>query len=122
MLLLAHSSADAVIAYRGGAPLTVHQFLHDVARVREVLGASRQVLNVCSDRYHFAVGFAAALTAGQVTLLPSSHTPEFIRQLRGFAPDAVCLTDRADCDLGLPQVAYPRSGTPGEAGTPPNPR
>jgi acyl-coenzyme A synthetase/AMP-(fatty) acid ligase len=121
--LLAHSSADAVIAYRGGAPLTVHQFLHDVARVREVLGASRQVLNVCSDRYHFAVGFAAALTAGQVTLLPSSHTPEFIRQLRGFAPDAVCLTDRADCDLGLPQVAYPRSGTPGEAGTiPPIPQ
>jgi len=117
--LLAHSSADAVIAYRGGAPLTVRQFLHDVARVRESLGASRQVLNACSDRYHFTVGFAAALTAGQVTLLPSSHTPEFIRQLRGFAPDAVCLTDRADCDLGLPQVAYPRSGTPGEAGTTP---
>ena len=111
MPLLAHASADAVVAYRAGAPLTVRQFLHDVACLRESLGAVHHVLNACSDRYHFTVGLAAALTAGQVTLLPSTHTPEVIRQLRGFAPDAVCLTDRTDCDIELPQVRYPNTGT-----------
>jgi acyl-coenzyme A synthetase/AMP-(fatty) acid ligase len=121
--LLAPTSADAVVAYRAGAPLTVRQFLHDVACVRESLGASRHVLNACGDRYGFTVGLVAALTAGQVTLLPSTQTPEVIRQLRGFAPDAVCLTDRADCDIELPQVLYPDTGTAAAAGAiPPVPQ
>ena len=90
-----------------------------MACVRESLGASRHVLNACSDRYRFTVGLAAALTAGQVTLLPSTHTPEVIRQLRGFAPDAVCLTDRADCDIELPQVRYPTHRHRGRSGRDP---
>jgi len=113
--LLAHSSADAVVAYRAGAPLSARQFLHDVERVRAVLGAGLHVLNACADRYHFSVGFAAGLTAGKVTLLPSTHTPEVIRQLQAFAPDAICLTDAASCEIRLPQVRYPaaQSALPG---------
>lgn len=107
MPLLGHSSAEAVVAYRAGAPLNVRQFLADVARVQAVLGDGGHVLNACRDRYHFTVGLAAALTLGKVTLLPSTHTPDVIRQLHSFAPDAVCLTDDKDCDIGLPRVPYP---------------
>ena len=53
------------------------------------------------------VGLGACLARGQVSLLPSTHTPEVIRQLRAFAPDVVCLTDEAACPIALPQVAYP---------------
>ena len=53
----------------------------------------RHVLNACTDRYRFAVGFAACLMSRRVSLLPSTHTPEVIRQLAAFAPDAICLTD-----------------------------
>lgn len=72
------------------------------------------MLNVCSDRYRFTVGFAACLVSGKVSLLPSTHTPEVIRQLTGFAPDVFCLTDDPKCDIGLPLVFYPHSGV--EAG------
>jgi acyl-CoA synthetase (AMP-forming)/AMP-acid ligase II len=61
------------------------------------------------------VGFAASLLAGKVSLLPSTHTPEVVRQLTAFAPDVVCLTDEADCPLALPQVRYPAD----DAATPP---
>jgi acyl-coenzyme A synthetase/AMP-(fatty) acid ligase len=116
--LLGHSSADAVVAYRAGAPLSARQFLHDVLRAQAVLGEGTHVLNACADRYHFTVGFAAALTAGKVTLLPSTHTPEVIRQLQAFAPDAVCLTDAANCAIRLPQVRYPAADIAPAAGEP----
>ncbi len=68
------------------------------------------MLNACADRYHFTVGFAAGLVSGKVSLLPSTHTPEVIRQLAALAPDVVCLTDEADCDIELPRVRFPRAG------------
>lgn len=115
MPLLAHSSADAIVAYRAGVARTVKQFLHDVERVGAMLGPAKHLLNACIDRYHFTVGFAAALIAGKVSLLPSTHTPEVIRHLKVFAPDSVCLTDEADCEIQLPQVHYP-VGLPVDSG------
>ena len=88
-----------------------------MTRVTELLGAGRHVLNACSDRYHFTVGFAATLVSGKLSLLPSTHTPEVIRQLRAFAPDAVCLTDEDHCDIELPRVPYPH--TDGSSGPSP---
>ena len=67
----------------------------------------RHVLNVCADRYHFMVGFAAAVLSGRVSLLPPTHTPEVVRHLATFAPDVFCLTDQAGCDIDLPRMRYP---------------
>src|SRR6185312_13504197 len=97
--LISHAAADAIVAYRSGAPVSARHFLSDVARVADALPAGQHVLNVCSDRYRFTVGFAASLVRGKVSLLPSTHTPEVIRQLRGFATDAFCLTDDPKCDI-----------------------
>jgi acyl-coenzyme A synthetase/AMP-(fatty) acid ligase len=93
-----------VVAYRGGRPVRAGEFLADVARTVPALGDTSHVLNVCADRYLFAVGFAAGLVSGKVNLLPSTHTPEVIRQLRAFAPDVTCLSDEAGCDIDLPRV------------------
>jgi acyl-coenzyme A synthetase/AMP-(fatty) acid ligase len=102
-----------VVAYRGGKPIRAGEFLVDVARAVPALGSGSHVLNVCADRYLFAVGFAACLVSGKVSLLPSTHTPEVIRQLSQFAPDVICLTDATHCDIDLPRVALtvdPRMG------------
>jgi len=81
--------------------------LSDVARVAAALPSGQHVLNVCSDRYRFTVGFAASLVRGKVSLLPSTHTPEVIRQLTVFAPDAFCLTDDRKCNIALPLTYFP---------------
>jgi len=86
--------------------------------VAERLGAGRHVLNACTDRYHFTVGFAATLVSGRLSLLPSTHTAEVIRQLRAYAPDVVCLTDADDCDIELPRVPYPRTAAASDASPP----
>jgi acyl-coenzyme A synthetase/AMP-(fatty) acid ligase len=105
--LLSHSSATAVIAYRGGVAVTVQQYLSDAHHLARSLPQARHVLNVCADRYHFAVGLAACLISKRVSLLPSTHTPQVIAELAMFAPDALCLTDDPHCEIDLPRYNYP---------------
>jgi acyl-coenzyme A synthetase/AMP-(fatty) acid ligase len=105
--LISHADPDAVVAYRSGTAIPVRRFLADVSRVAAALPAGAHVLNVCSDRYRFTVGFAASLVSGKVSLLPSTHTPEVIRQLKAFAPDAFCLTDDPKCAIELPRTLFP---------------
>ena len=102
--LLSHSSRSAPLAWRNGEPVSALQFLGDVRSLSERLPPARHVLNVCSDRYRFTVGMTACLVAGRVTLLPPTHTPEVIRQVALFAPDAICLTDDPRCEIDLPKV------------------
>ena len=105
--LLAHATPDAPLAYRGGNAISARQFLADARALATLLPAGTHVLNVCTDRYRFAVGFAACLMAGRTSLLPPTHVPEVIRQLRAFAPDSFCLTDDSDCSIDLPLLHYP---------------
>jgi acyl-coenzyme A synthetase/AMP-(fatty) acid ligase len=53
---------------------------------------------------------AAAIVAGKVSLLPSTHTAETVRQIKIFAPDVFCLTDSDVCTVDLPQLRYPAMG------------
>jgi acyl-coenzyme A synthetase/AMP-(fatty) acid ligase len=105
--LIAHRSPDAVVAYRAGIAASARTFLADVARLATCMPAGDHVLNICNDRYRFTVGFAASLLTKKVSLLPSTHTPQIIRQLAQFAPDVFCMTDDPGCDIDLPQFHYP---------------
>ncbi len=111
--LVAHGDLRAPIAWRPAAKgeraaigIDVQTFLADVARLRALLPANRHVLNVCNDRYRFMVGLAAAMCADRISLLPSTHTPESVRQMRGFAADVFCLAD-SDVAIDLPLLRYP---------------
>jgi acyl-coenzyme A synthetase/AMP-(fatty) acid ligase len=105
--LLSHRTAAAVVAYRGGRSVTAGEFLADATSLAACLPEGRHVLNACVDRYRFTVGLAACLISGRVSLLPSTHTAEVVRQLVQFAPDAFCLTDVGDCDIELPLARFP---------------
>lgn len=107
--LVSHTSLNEKIAWRKNSAITVGQFLADVAALANQLPASKHVLNVCRDRYHFAVGFAAALVSNKVSLLPPTHTVEMVQQLQAFATDVFCLHDNQDCDIALPKLLYPLS-------------
>lgn len=105
--LLAHTAADTPVAYRDGMPIPAWQFLADAQWLATRLPPGAPVLNACADRYHFAVGVGAAILAGLRSLLPPTHTPETIRQLRAADPSVLCLTDQSDCRIELPQLHYP---------------
>ncbi|MGO8917019.1 MAG: AMP-binding protein [Stellaceae bacterium] len=105
--LLRHDRPDAVVAFRGRQPIAAARFLHDVAAVSAVLPARRYVLNLCTDRYRFTVGLAAALCREQISLLPPNDTPGVLQDLAADFADAYCLTDAAPPALSIPCMAYP---------------
>jgi hypothetical protein len=107
--LLSHHSPAAALAYRGRSAIEARQFLADAAHLAECLPSGMHMLNVCVDRYRFTVGFAPCLMSGRVSLLPSIYTPEVVRQLAQFAPDAFCLTDEVRCRIDLPRFVFDQS-------------
>jgi acyl-coenzyme A synthetase/AMP-(fatty) acid ligase len=104
--LLSHTVPEAVVAYRAGRALDARHFLGAATRLAAQLPPGKHVVNACADRYRFAVGFAACLLTGRISLLPSTRSPETIRRLAAFAPDAVCLTDEPSCEIELPQCRF----------------
>ncbi len=105
--LLSHPHAHSIVAYRADGPVTRQQFLSEAHQLASKLPEGRHLLNLCSDRYRFSVGLAAAILKNMVSLLPPTQTPEVIRQVRQFAPDVFCLTDSEQCPVDLPQISYP---------------
>lgn len=103
--LLTHAHAGDVLAWRQDKPITVAEFLSDVRRLAKALPAGRHVLNVCADRYRFAVGLAAALLADKISLLPPTLTPEMMVQVKAFAPDVFCLTDQPQ-SIDMPLLTW----------------
>ena len=116
--IFTHGDAMARIAHRRGAAVSAREFLADARELAARLPASRHVLNACVDRYRFAVGFAACLMTGKISLLPSTHTPETIRRLGEYAPDAFCLTDDRGCEIALDKFLCREDPAPGARSRP----
>jgi acyl-coenzyme A synthetase/AMP-(fatty) acid ligase len=104
--LVSHSTLDQTLAWQQGKAIPVEKFLRDVKHLATLLPPGKHVLNVCRDRYHFTVGLAAAMVADKVSLLPPTHTPEMVQQLKAFSADVFCLHDGDACDIALPQLRY----------------
>lgn len=96
----------ALFAHRQGQALSANRFVADAVALAAVLPARGHVVNLCADRYRFAVGFAAALLRGQVSLLPPNHTPDFVARLAAHYPDVYALRD-GDQAIALPIVDFP---------------
>ena len=91
--LIRNYPTGATFAYQHEYYLGVDRFLHDVAWLAAMLPDRQHVLNLCADRYHFTVGFAAALLRRQISLLPPNHTPDLIAQLQRGYRGLYCITD-----------------------------
>lgn len=107
--LIRHNDPDSVFAWRAGQPISAAHFLRDVAQLALALPDKCHILNLCTDRYRFAVGFAAALSRGQTSLLPPNYTADFVARLNQCYPDTYCLTDGATDLPGIEIVAFPES-------------
>lgn len=105
--LVGHTHPDQIVAWHRGRAISLAHFLSDVNHLANQLPARQYLFNMCTDRYRFTVGLAAAVLTGKVSLLPSTHTPEMVRQMQAFAPDVFCLHDTSHCSIALPQIQYP---------------
>ena len=84
-LLLGHTTdgtGDTTVAWRGKVPVTAAQFIADVRAFAARLPAVGACVNLCTDRYAFAVAFGAALMRERGCLLPPNARPETLAALR----------------------------------------
>jgi acyl-coenzyme A synthetase/AMP-(fatty) acid ligase len=80
-----------------------HQaFLAKAATLSQGLPAAGHLLNLCNNRYLFALAFAAALMRGAVSLFPPSRLAATCNGIARDYPDAVCLSDTPLDGLTLP--------------------
>jgi acyl-coenzyme A synthetase/AMP-(fatty) acid ligase len=109
--LVAHAAPDSIVAWRTEGAVTRRQFLADVAHLVTCFPAGTHVLNLCTDRYRFSVGLAAAIVAGKISLLPSTTTPGVIGQIKTFAPDVFGVSDSDARAVDVPLLRYPLMGS-----------
>ncbi len=105
--LLRFHHAESIFAWQDGNIISARRFLTDVMSLAGQLPACAYVLNLCADRYRFAVGFAAAMLNKQISLLPTNHTADLIERLSAHYPELYCLTDGAHHFSNLATVRYP---------------
>jgi acyl-coenzyme A synthetase/AMP-(fatty) acid ligase len=110
-LLAGFDGPGAIVAWRRGRPIAKGAFLGDVAALADRLPDRGHVLNVATDRYRFAVGLAAAIVRGQVSLLPPSTHAQTVAQLATRFPDTYCLCDAPQRDIDLPQTLIDADGS-----------
>lgn len=109
---ISHADAADTVAYCEGQPVSAAHFIADVQQVAEQLPARAFLVNLCIDRYRFAVGFIAALTRGQASLLPPNQTPEMLRQLQRDFSGLYALSDVPQDLGGIEQVMYAKPAQP----------
>ncbi|MBU3695269.1 AMP-binding protein [Dechloromonas sp.] len=109
--LLGQPGLDATFAWLPDGPRSAGQYLADIAALQALLETAAPtggwLLNLCQDRYRFAVGFAAGLLAGKTSLQPASQSPETLRRLQADYPGLLCLCDSDFDSLDLPRLDFP---------------
>ncbi|WP_038047882.1 AMP-binding protein [Thioalkalivibrio sp. ALJ16] len=112
------TSAPTPLAYIGERPITRAAFLADVQALAARLPAARAAFNLCQDRYHFAVAFAALLLRGQTSLLPPNRGRTTLAEIASQHPDAHALVDGPDAEIDVPILRVSASGEAGVAASP----
>ncbi len=113
--LLGGRDLASTVAWHQGQAVSAGEFLAEAAALAERLPAQGQAVNLCRDRYLFAVGTVAALQRGQTSLMPPNALPDTLRQLQQPGLQPYALSDDAAVDAGglpLRHVARMRGLTP----------
>ena len=105
--ILRHAFDDDIVAVRGSGRIDRATFLRDVAALAGLLPDHGYVLNLCTDRYRFMVGLAAALCSGQISLLPPGDTAGVLGVMAEDYPDLYALTDTTR--VALRSLSYPET-------------
>ena len=89
----------SAIAIYHGRKIFKEEFLFHVSLTRSYLSSKKYAINLCENRYHFLVTFAACVSLGKISLLPSSKASEEKHRLLKSYPDSHLINDTDIADL-----------------------
>ncbi len=91
--LIGKRSPQSILVWRPEGVVTTQEFLRQVHHVSRQLPEGKWLLNMCTDRYHFAVVFMAGLLSGKTSLQPSSQSVGTLQSIQAAYTDVVCVKD-----------------------------
>ncbi len=91
--ILFNTAADKPIFFYDEEIITHKRFIHDVITVAAKLEQHQYAINLCADRYLFALGFVAGILQQQINLLPASQANLEINALEQDYPDSYRIDD-----------------------------
>lgn len=94
VLPLIAGKEQRIVAWLDGRPVRRREFLCHVAAVAAQLPRAAAAVNLCEDRYHFLVAFAAVAVAGQTNLLPPSRARQAVDEVMATHPGCYAISDR----------------------------
>ena len=94
------------VARQGQRVISRATFLASIRQLAGRLPDAPYVINLCLDRYQFTVGWLAAMSRGQVTLLPSSRDAHAVAALCEDYQPLYVLTDVAGEVWPAPSSVY----------------
>ncbi len=103
---LGHRAGTEPVAWRAGVLISAAEFFSDAHALAQRLPSRAFAINLCRDRYCFAVGLAAAMMREQITQLPPTQTRESIREIRDNSPRSYLLVDD-DVERGIESIRVP---------------
>lgn len=106
-LLLAEPALAAAVLWRDGLPISRGALLGQVRRTAAGLPQRTHVANLCRDRHAFIVALLAAVSRGQLTVLPNDRAPATLWALSKRYPGLYALSDAGEPSLSL--EVYPVS-------------
>ncbi len=110
--LLPECVDDPVVAWREGCPVSRHTFLTEVHALAAQLPEAHYAINLCRDRYRFAVALFAAIVRGVHSVLPNVSAPDYLAVVCADLSAPVILLDY-ELDLErLPGVRMVRVDAP----------
>lgn len=77
-------------------------FLNQADALARTLPTAPYLINLCNDRYLFALTFAAGLIRGAVSLFPPNRLAATAHEIASEYPGAVCIADTPVSGLALP--------------------
>ena len=100
--LLPGFQADRPLFLTAAGLVSQAGFLARAATLSRDLPPAGHLINLCNDRYLFALAFAAALMRGAVSLFPPNRLAATCHDLARDYPGAACITDSPVEGLTLP--------------------
>lgn len=91
----------APIIFSCGRALTQQNFIAQIVALSRRLSNAPCLINLCRDRYHFALVFCAALVKGMVNLLPPNRQLQTLKEVAADYPGC-CIV--VDSDEELPEI------------------
>ena len=102
--LLVPRALSAPLAWCGGQPVSAATFIAEALALAATLPGDAttagRAVNLCQDRYHFALGLAAAMLRGHTSLMPPNALPDTLRSLRRGDGPVYAFVDGPEYDIG----------------------